>query len=146
MRMRRIRAQRRRAGVPAEVMQLVAGVGHRSRRNDLRVRAGIRVDVDHRDRIRRFALGIEGGDVGHRFRRRLQGHARGRIKTGIGCPSRHVSPSWLVSIEKQSRAVCRHLCGMARHLQQPAAGAISGRGLPAATLIHQQSDVHRAYS
>jgi hypothetical protein len=75
MGVRRVRAQAGGAGVPAEVVQFVAGVRHRGGADDLRIGLGLGIDVDHGDRIGRLAVGVEGGDVGERFRRRLHGHA-----------------------------------------------------------------------
>ena len=86
---RRVGTQTRRAGVPAEVMQLVARVRHDSGADDGRIGLGFGIDIDHGDRIGRLAIRIEGRHVGQRFRRRLHRHARGGVETGIRCPGRH---------------------------------------------------------
>jgi hypothetical protein len=53
VRMRRPRAQRGRAGVPAEVVQLVADAGHVEPRDELPVGRRAGLEVDHRQRVRR---------------------------------------------------------------------------------------------
>ena len=68
MRMRRVRAEAGRAGVPAEMMQLVAGVGHRRPCR----RSASRTCTPGRHRPRRWrpascALRIEGRDIGERL-------------------------------------------------------------------------------
>ena len=62
--MRRVRAQARRARVPAEMMQLVAGIRHRDRADDLGIGRRSGIDVDDGDAVRHLALGIEGRDIG----------------------------------------------------------------------------------
>ena len=90
MRMRRVRAEARRAGVPAEVMEFVAGVGHRDRADDLRIGRRLRVDVDDaRSHRATWRVGIERRHVGHGFGRRLRRLPRGRIEARIGLPGRH---------------------------------------------------------
>ena len=83
----RVRAETRRAGVPAEVVQLVTCIGHRGRVHDLGVVLRLWIDINDRDCIRRLAGRIEGSDVGKRLGCRLHGHAGGWVEAWIG-PSR----------------------------------------------------------
>ncbi len=89
MGMGRVRAQAGAAGVPAEMMQLVAGVRHVDLADDLAVAARAGRHIDHRDRIRLLAVRVEGRDVGQRLRRGLHGHAGRRVEGGIGLPGCH---------------------------------------------------------
>jgi len=57
------------------MMQLVAGVRHVHRIDDLGVALRLGIDVDDRDRVRLLAQRIEGGDIGQRLDRRLHCHA-----------------------------------------------------------------------
>src|SRR5262249_14969071 len=90
MRVRRVRAQTRRAGVPTEMVELVADLGRGHVADDLGVRRRFRIDVDDGDAVRGFSVGIEGSDVGERFGRRLRRLARRGIKTWIRRPGGHV--------------------------------------------------------
>ena len=92
MRVRHVRAEAGRAGVPAEMVQLVARVRHRHGVEDASVARRRRVDIHHRDRVRPLAVRIEGGDVGDGLRRGLRRHARRGIEARIGSPGGHVSP------------------------------------------------------
>ena len=80
-------------------MQLVAGIRHRDRADDLASRT---CDFGSTSttamRIRHLAVGIEGRDIGERLRRRLHRHARRRIEGRIGCPGRHGAFSSLLPI------------------------------------------------
>src|SRR5262249_4403218 len=49
-----------------------------------------RIHVDDGDAVRGFSVGIEGGDVGERFGRRLRRLARRGIKSWIGRPGGHM--------------------------------------------------------
>src|SRR5512132_859904 len=60
MRMRRVRAQARRARVPAEMVEFVADLRRRHLADDLGIRRRFRIDVDDRQAVRGFALRIEG--------------------------------------------------------------------------------------
>ncbi len=75
VRMWRVGAQARRAGVPSEMMQLVADIGHRRIADDGRVACGAGVDVDDGYRVRNLSVGIEGCDIGQRFRFGLHRHS-----------------------------------------------------------------------
>ena len=90
VRMRHLRTQARRAGVPAEMVELVAGIRHRHRADDLGIGRRLRIDVDDRDAVGLLPLGIERRHIGELFGRRLHRHARRRIEGRIGCPGRHV--------------------------------------------------------
>ena len=89
VRVRSVGAQARGAGVPAEVMQLVALVRHLHAADDRGVCFRLGIDVDHRDRVGRLAVGIEGSDVGQRLRCRFHRHAWGGVEARIWCPGRH---------------------------------------------------------
>ena len=100
MGMRRVGTQARRAGVPAEVMQLVAEFAHRRRADDRRVGCRVWVDIDHGQGIRRFPVGIKGRHVSERFGRRFHRHAGRGIKARIGLPGRHeASPHGLANVQ-----------------------------------------------
>ena len=95
MGMRRVGAEARRAGVPAEMMQLVAGVRHGDRVDDLRIARRFGIDIHHGDAVRHFPLRIERRHVGDGLGRRLHGKARRRIEARIWCPRSHGgSPVW----------------------------------------------------
>ena len=65
VRVRRVRAEHRGAGVPAEVVQLVAGVGHLDFADELAVGARGGVDVDDGDGVGPVVAGrIDPHDVG----------------------------------------------------------------------------------
>ena len=76
MRVRRIGAKAGRAGIPAEMVQFVAGIRHVDLADDARVGRGFGVDIDHGYRIGFLAVRIEGGHIGQRFLRRLGRHSR----------------------------------------------------------------------
>ena len=97
MRVRRPRAQRRGAGVPAEVVQLVAHVGHVEPADQLAVGRRALLDVEHGQRVRRAVAvraGVERRDVRVRLGRRRGGGARGGIEARVRSPARHVRTSW----------------------------------------------------
>ena len=83
MGMRRIGTEARRAGIPAKMMQLIAGIRHLHRTNDAGIGLRLRVYIDHRDRVRHFAIGIESRNIGEGFGGGLHGHAGRGIETGI---------------------------------------------------------------
>jgi hypothetical protein len=84
VRMRGVGTQRGAAHVPAEVVQLVAGLGHVEGVDDLSVRGRVGVEVDGRQPVGPgVAVGVEQGDVGVPFTGRGHRHARGRIEGGI---------------------------------------------------------------
>jgi hypothetical protein len=68
VRVRRVRAQRAAARVPAEVVQLVARVRQVGPADDAAVVAGGGVGVEHRDRVGLSLAAVEGRDVGERLR------------------------------------------------------------------------------
>ena len=74
-----------RAGIPAEVVQLVADVGHPQPVDDLRVRRRFRVDVDGREVVGLADAGplVDGDDVGQRLGGRLGGLGRRREGAGV---------------------------------------------------------------
>ena len=88
VRMRRVRAERRAARVPSEVMQLVAGVGHLEASDHRREGRRVRVEVEHVNRVAFAVLGIEteGGNVAEALARSLNRHPRRRIKSLVGFP------------------------------------------------------------
>ena len=98
VRVRGPRAQRRGARVPAEVVELVAGVRHVDAADELAVRGRALLDVEHRDRVGlavAVRARVEGGDVGQRLLLR-SGRLGGRgVEAGIGGPARHRDASWL---------------------------------------------------
>jgi hypothetical protein len=65
-----------RRDVPAEVVQLVAGVRHVRLADDLRIAGGAGIDVDRGDRVGFLACRVEHRHVGKFFARRLHRHAR----------------------------------------------------------------------
>jgi hypothetical protein len=71
------------------MMQLVAGVCQVELANDRRIARGARIDIDHGERVRHFALRIEGGDEGNGLGRRFGCQARRRVKSRIWCPLHH---------------------------------------------------------
>jgi hypothetical protein len=75
MRVRRVRAEARGAGVPAEMMQFVADVRHRHGVDDAGVGGGGGVQIDHGDGVRLLPVRVEGGHVGDPLRGRLGGQA-----------------------------------------------------------------------
>ena len=90
VRVRRVRAQARTARVPAEVVQLIARVGHLELAHHLPVGLRFRVHVDRGERIRRALPGrVQHRDVRQGFRRRLHRHLRRRVERLIGSPLRH---------------------------------------------------------
>ena len=77
------RAQRARARVPAEVMQLVAQVGQLGEPDHRAVGRGQRVHVDHGHRVGLVGRSGERGHVGELFRWRGRGVPRGAVERGI---------------------------------------------------------------
>ena len=85
VRMRRVRAQARTARVPAEVMQLVAGVRHVGLPDQTAVALRVGIDVHDADRVgASFFVGIDQRQVGELLRRRLHRHLRRGIERRIG--------------------------------------------------------------
>ena len=81
MRVRRVRAEHRGAGVPAEVMQLVAGVGHLDFPDELAVGARGGIDVDDGDGVGPVVAGrVDAHDVGQCLGGRLHRRARRGVK------------------------------------------------------------------
>src|SRR5262249_21469560 len=72
------------------MVELVADLGRRHVADNLGIRRRFRIDVDDRDAVRGFSVGIEGRDIGERFGRCLRRLARRGLKTWIGCPGGHV--------------------------------------------------------
>jgi hypothetical protein len=72
---------RGRAGVPAEVVQLVADVGHIGAPDDLTVARGSGVDIDNRDEVGPVDAGalVERRHVDELLGRLLTGNLRGRV-------------------------------------------------------------------
>ena len=103
VRMRRVRAEGGAAGVPAEVVELVARGRHRRAADDLRVGSRSRVDVDDRQPVRPPALGVEVDDVGEALGRRLCGQSRRRVEARVGRPGCHLAVS-LVSVGSVARS------------------------------------------
>ena len=75
----------RRAGVPTEVVQLVAGVGHVGPPDDLAVARGLGIDIDDRDEVRLVDAGalIQSRHVDELLGGLLTSRLHGRI-TGAG--------------------------------------------------------------
>ena len=115
VRMGRIRAEARAAGVPSEVMQLVARARHGHPADDLRIGRRLRVDVDHRQPVRALALGIELGHVGVPLGRGLRRQARGGIECRVGCPGRHVGVP--LGVARFARGEHEGHCHGARHMK-----------------------------
>ena len=93
VRVRRVGAEGGAAGVPAEVVELVAGVGHLHAADDLGVRGGAGVDVDDAESVgAALEGGVEGGEEGEPLRWRLHCEAGGGIEGRIRCEERHGSP------------------------------------------------------
>ena len=78
------RRQCRRAGVPTEMVELVALVGHRHRVDDLAVCGRAGLHVDHRERVGVREVRAEQQGVGEvlrrSFHRKLRGCVEGRIR------------------------------------------------------------------
>jgi len=89
VRVRRVRTERGRAHVPAEVVQLVARVRHVGPADHLPVRRRVGVDVEHGQRVRLLGGPVEGDDVGQRLARAGRGVAGGRVERRVGGPQRH---------------------------------------------------------
>ena len=92
VRMRRVGAQRRAAGVPAEVVQFVSGLRHVDPADKLGIGRGPRVEIDDAKRIRLVASHVQDRHVAELLRRGLHGHARRWIEGGIRGPGRHGVP------------------------------------------------------
>src|SRR5262249_8400997 len=103
MRMRRVRTQARRAGVPAEMVEFVPYLSRRYIGDNLGIRRRFRIDVHDGDAIGGFAIRIKGGDIGERFRRRLRGLAWRGIKTRIRRPGGHMLSPLEFSFARLSR-------------------------------------------
>ena len=91
MGMSRRGAERRAAGVPVEMVQLVAHIGHFQRVDHLGIRGRVGVAVHHGHRIRFARTWVEDGDVGQTLLRSLHRQPRRRVKGGVGSPKRHLS-------------------------------------------------------
>jgi hypothetical protein len=91
--MRRVRAQARAAGVPAEVMELVADVRHVGLPDQAAVARRLRVEVEDPHRVGLALAGrVDERDVAKRFRLGLHRHPSGRIERGIWRQERHGAP------------------------------------------------------
>ena len=100
VRMRRVRAEHRGAGVPAEVVELVPGVGHLDLADELAVGAGGRVDVDDGDGVGpAIAGGVDADDVGQGLGRGRHCRAWRGVKGRVGSPGGHGLSSWLIAPE-----------------------------------------------
>src|SRR5215467_2691497 len=77
------RAERARAGVPAEVMQFVTGERQLGEPDHGRVAGRRRVRVDDRDRVRLVRWLCEGRDVCELLRRARGGIARRSVESGV---------------------------------------------------------------
>ncbi len=90
VRMRRVRAKAGAAGVPSEMVQFVANVGHVQLPHQVAVGGGLRVDIHHAQRVGPIvAVRVQHGDVGQLFRGRQHGEFRGWIESGIWAPKTH---------------------------------------------------------
>ena len=76
MRVGRVGAKAGRARVPAEMVQLVAGIRHVDLADDLRVGARAGIDVDDGYRVGLLPVGVERRHIGQFLRRRFRGHSR----------------------------------------------------------------------
>jgi hypothetical protein len=75
MRVRHVRAEASAAGIPPEVVQFIAGVGHVHPADDAGVRFGSGVHVDDTQGVgTAIALRVEHGYERNLFPRRLHGH------------------------------------------------------------------------
>src|SRR5215204_1732609 len=90
------RRQGRRAGIPAEMVELVPLVGHRHRVDDLTVGRRARLHVDHRERVRFREVRAKQQSVGEVLRRSLH-RKLGRCVEGWIGPHRHRKASLLLS-------------------------------------------------
>jgi hypothetical protein len=96
MSVRRVGAETCAAGVPAEVMQFVSGVGHIHLADELAVSQGRRIEVNHADRIGAADMArVQQRDVCQFFRWRLTDQFRGRIECRVRSPQRHSDSPWL---------------------------------------------------
>ncbi|MCY1287892.1 hypothetical protein D3C81_1003890 [compost metagenome] len=77
------RRQRGGTGIPAEVMQFVALVGHRHGMHHRAVGGRAGLDVDHGQRVGARAVGAQQQGVGKFFRRRAHRELGRRVKRGI---------------------------------------------------------------
>ena len=84
VRMRRVRAQRRTARVPPEMMQLITKLWHLHLADALAVRGRLRINIHNQQCVIQFAAGrIQRGDKRVFFRRSLHCQSWRRIKRGI---------------------------------------------------------------
>jgi hypothetical protein len=91
--MGRVRAQGRAAGVPAEMMQLIAGVRQLHPPDHLPVGRGTGIHIHHRQGVGPpVRVRVHRRHVGQALRGRLHGEPRGRIEAGVGLPEHHRSP------------------------------------------------------
>ncbi len=73
------------AGVPTEMVELVAGAGHVEPADHLRVVSRTRLDVDDGKRVGPGrAVAVEGGDIGQLFGRGGGGVLRRAVEGGVG--------------------------------------------------------------
>src|SRR4029077_1630149 len=98
MRMRSVRTQARGAGVPPEMMEFVARVYGGDSADDARIRSGRGIDIDHRNGIRRFSVGIERRHIGELFGRRFRRQTGRGIEARVRLPRRHGFLPWLNSL------------------------------------------------
>ena len=108
------RRQRRRAGIPPEMVKLVALVRHRDGVDDLAVGRRSGLHVDHRERIGFREVRAEQQGIGKIFGRRFHGELRRCVEGRVG-PDCHRTASLLNGCI-QSRRSLRRLNGMQQKL------------------------------
>src|SRR5919202_1755974 len=89
-------AKRRAAGVPAEVVQLIAGSRHLHAPDDLTVSLRARIGIEDSERVRApVTVAVQGcarvqdRHIGKLLSRRMHRHARRGVETWVGSPDRH---------------------------------------------------------
>jgi hypothetical protein len=90
MRMRSVRTQTRGAGVPAEMMEFVARVRGGNSADDARIGSRRRIDIDHRNGVRRFSVGIERRHIGELFGGRFRRQTGRGIEARVRLPCRRL--------------------------------------------------------
>ena len=87
VRMRHVRAQASAAGVPAEMVQFISGVGHLQAPNHSAISARRRVHIHHTQRVgSSVAFRIQHRHVGQLLRRRSHRHSRRWVKRRVRSP------------------------------------------------------------
>src|SRR6516164_2875751 len=89
MGMRRLRTQAGRAGIPTEMVKLIAGMRGLDRAEDFRIGRRFRIDVDDGYPVGLLSLRIERRHIGERLRRRLRRLSGRGIEARIGLPRCH---------------------------------------------------------